>query len=182
MPEATEDAAFLIATSWQALGRARQGDERTEKCDCTVILVFAAFYIEANLNHFIEAMGDTDEMMLFLRPARHPGLEPKLAWFYNKHVAGGVAKTRDDLHEPEFREGFLARFPGFDEIHSFRNGVAHGTIDKGIASLESAKALRQQAKDIVDSLYDIAATAGHPIDRVTTYEMAVESVSQLGDQ
>jgi hypothetical protein len=182
MPEATEDATFLIATSWQALGRARQGDERTETCDCTAVLVFAAFYIEANLNHLIEAMGDTDEMKQFFYPARHPGLQPKLAWFYNKHVAGGRAKTKDELQVSEFRKALLERFPGFEEIHQFRNEVSHGTIDRAVASLESAKRLRQQAKDIVADLFEMAARADHPIDRVTTYEMAVESVRNVADE
>ena len=181
MPEATEDATFLIATSWQALGRANQGDERTEICDCTVILVFAAFYLEANLNHFIEAMGDTEEMKDFLRPARHPGLYPKLAWFHNKHEASGAAKSKDELYADEFRNQLFERFPGFEEIHEFRNGVSHGAIDKAVANLEVAKRLRGQAKDIVGSLFDIAAAASCTIERVTTYEMAVESVQGSND-
>jgi len=58
MPEATEDAVFLIATSYQALGRASVGDDETMTCNCTVVLVFAAFFIEANLSHIIKERGD----------------------------------------------------------------------------------------------------------------------------
>lgn len=49
MPEASKDATLIIATSWQALNRAETGDERTMICNCTVMIVFAAFYIETNL-------------------------------------------------------------------------------------------------------------------------------------
>ena len=37
MPESTVDAIVLISTSWQALKRAEQRDERTMLCDCTVV-------------------------------------------------------------------------------------------------------------------------------------------------
>jgi len=47
MPEVTPDATLIIATSWQALSRAETGDERASICNCTVIIVFAAFFTVA---------------------------------------------------------------------------------------------------------------------------------------
>src|SRR5262245_43722618 len=86
MPEGSVDATILLATSWQALKRAKNGDERTMLCNCTVVVVFAAFFIEANLNHIVEEMGKTNEMLQFLGN-RNAGLQHKLAWFYNNFVA-----------------------------------------------------------------------------------------------
>lgn len=44
MPEGSEDATILIATSWQALKRAKAGDERTMITNCAVVIVFAGFF------------------------------------------------------------------------------------------------------------------------------------------
>ena len=48
MPEGTPDATILIANSWQALNRLKWEIEETEVCDCTIVLLFAGFYIETN--------------------------------------------------------------------------------------------------------------------------------------
>ena len=85
MPEATEDAVFLIATSFQALERAKAGYEETMICNCTVVLVFAAFFIEANLSHIIAEIGESKAMNKSL-DSKNPGLYPKLTWFYNEHI------------------------------------------------------------------------------------------------
>ena len=50
MPEVSTDASILIGISWQALERAEKGDERSIISDCTVAIIFAGFFIEANLN------------------------------------------------------------------------------------------------------------------------------------
>ena len=56
MPEGSLDATILIATSWQALKRAKGGDERTMITNCTIVIVFASFFIEANLNRIIRPL------------------------------------------------------------------------------------------------------------------------------
>jgi hypothetical protein len=77
MPEATADAAILIAASYQAMNRAAAGDPRTQLCDCTVTVAFAGFYIEANLNHVIAELGresDSSKYMVQTREGhRRPG-------------------------------------------------------------------------------------------------------------
>jgi hypothetical protein len=168
MPEASPDATIIIATSWQALGRAETGDERTRISNCTIIIVFAAFYIEANLNHIIETLGQTYEMMEYY--GYRPGLKDKLAWFYIKFCTDDKMKSKKEI----IRE-LKPRFPGFDEISSFRNGVSHGVIDRILANLEDAKNLRAQAKTIVDDLFDIAKQAGYEIPRGITYEATISS-------
>ena len=176
MPEATEDAVFLIATSWQALGRASHGDERTMTCNCTVVLVFAAFFIEANLTHIINEMGDSREMKVFVGRG---GLYPKLGWFYNKFVKDRKVTSKDDLFKDDFRRELFERFPGLEEIKRFRNGVAHGEIDKSLANRDDAKTLRDQAKVIVTDLFEIAEGEGHQIERVMTYERVISSDPDL---
>lgn len=56
MPEISKDASILIGISWQALKRAEKGDDRTKISDCPVAMVFAGFFIEANLNQLIEVL------------------------------------------------------------------------------------------------------------------------------
>ena len=168
MPEASPDATIIIATSWQAKGRAETGDMRTIICNCTVIIVFAAFYIEANLNHIIETMGKTKEMKDYFK--RRPGLQDKLVWFYTTYCADD--KT---IRFKKALEKIKHRFPGFDEIYKFRNDVSHGVINRSLANLDDAKRLRANAIDIVSDLFDSAKKAGCDIPRSVTYEFAISS-------
>ena len=174
MPEATEDAVFLIATSFQALGRAKLGNDQTRTCNCTVVLIFAAFYIEANLTHIIDEMGDFNKMKSFVG-GRNPGLYAKLSWFYNMYVRSKQSQDKDDLFTREFREELDGYFPGFEEIRDYRNNVSHGTIVKSLANYDDAIRLRGQAKDIVSELFAIAKKVGHEIPRAITYQMAISS-------
>jgi hypothetical protein len=166
MPEPSPDATIDIVTSWQALEQAETADERTIISHCTVLIVFAAIYIEANLNHIIEKMGSVYEMMEYY--GYGIGLRDKLTWFYGKFCAEQYWKSRHEVYEE-----LIARFPGFDEIYSFRNSVSHGVIDRSLANLEDAKKMRFQAKAIVDDLFDIANQAGFEIPRGIDYEAAI---------
>ena len=168
MPEASPDATIIIATSWQALGRANTGNVRTMICNCTVIIVFAAYYIEANLNHLIESMGKTKEIIDYY--GYRPGLQDKLVWFYITYCADD--KT---IRNKKAYKAIRHRFPGFDEIYNFRNDVSHGLINRTLANLDDAKRLRANAIDIVSDLFDIAMQAGCEIPRIVTYEFAISS-------
>ena len=172
MPEGSVDATLLLATSWQALTRAKGGDERTMLCNCTVVVVFAAFFIEANLNHIIDEMGKTDEMFQFLGN-RNAGLQHKLAWFYNHVVARQRAATKREMYQNGIEIKLRRKFPGFDEIYNFRNNISHGIIDRNTANLDDAKRLRVNAKAIVDALFKTATKAGYEIPRSITYEFAI---------
>jgi hypothetical protein len=174
MPEVSEDATLLIATSWQALKRARSGDDRTMLCNCIVVIVFAAFFIEANLNHIVEALNKEKEMSRFLGN-RHPGLQDKLAWFYNRFVARSKAANRKQMYRNGIERKLRTKFPGFNEIYKFRNDISHGTINRTATNINNAEKLRRKAKAIVDELYRIIAKTGNVIPRSVTYEVAISS-------
>jgi hypothetical protein len=167
MPETTQDSTIILATSWQALGRAEIGDERTMICNCTVVIVFAAFYIEANLNHIIERLGRVDDLYDKFGP--RPGLQDKLAWLYIEYCPA------EEIGKKKAYKELRKRFPGFDEIYKFRNDVSHGVINRELANLVDAQRLRGNAKEIVADLLEIAKQAGCEIERNTTYEFAISS-------
>lgn len=172
MAEGSIDAMILISISWQALKRAELGDESTRVCNCTVVLVFACFFIEANLNRIIEKMGMEKEMIDFLGN-EHPGLQEKLAWFYNKFVARDKAATKKQFKSKKIYRKIRRKFTGFGKLYDFRNDVSHGDIDLSIANIEDAEMLRIKAKEIVESLFHIAKKSGVEIPRNITYELAI---------
>lgn len=181
MPEVSEDATFLIATSWQALKRAKEGDDRTMVCNCTIVILFAGFFIEANLNHIIYEMGKTNELTRFFGNNRFIGLQGKIGWFYNQYVARDKAQNKREMYNKMIVQKLNRKFPGFDKIYEFRNSVSHGVINRSDASLENTMKLRKQAKEIVDQLFSIAKSAGHEIPRVVSYEMAISSEEEIVD-
>jgi hypothetical protein len=91
---------ILIAISWQALNRALSGRADTTLCDCTVVILFAGFYLEADLNDLIQRLGRTREMRASLKK-QTPGLGDKLASFYNEYVARVKASVRTTSSERE---------------------------------------------------------------------------------
>ncbi|MBN2548453.1 MAG: hypothetical protein JXB15_04810 [Anaerolineales bacterium] len=173
MAEVNEDAMTLISISWQALNRAVSDNKDTILCDCTVIILFACIFIEANLNHIIKEMNMTQQMRQFCgmkKKNQHPGLQHKLGWFYNKCVSRNKAKSTGDKRYAGIQKKLGRKFPGYSTLSNFRNDISHGTINPTIASLASAMKLRQQAKDIVDELFRIAKKNGYNIPRTTTYQ------------
>ncbi len=179
MPEASSDAMILITTSWQALNRVIQSDKETLICDCTVVILFAAFFVEANLNHIIDELDETEEMLDFLygqkrRGDKYPGLQDKLGWFYNQYIEKSKAVTKVQMRENGITGKLIDMFPGFDKIYQFRNDVSHGNINLALANRTDAEKLRQQAKNIVNQLFEIAFTkADRDIPRVITYQAAI---------
>jgi hypothetical protein len=181
MPEASKDAAILIATSYQALKRAENGDQSTEITNCMVLILFAGFFIEENLNVIIKEMKKETEMKSFLGskrgPKTYPGLLDKIAWFYNSYIASQKAASKTELFKKDSKgESLILKkleleFPGIKEIHDFRNKVAHGKIRT--TNLANADKLRKQAKSIVDDLFKIAEHNGYPIMRNITYKAAI---------
>lgn len=115
LPEAGRHAPILIATSWQALNRARHHGPDTRFCDCTVVILFAGFYVEASLNSIIQELRMTGQMKFFLKRP-HPGLQDKLAWFYNEFVARSKAASRDELYNGGITAKVRRRFPWICEV------------------------------------------------------------------
>jgi hypothetical protein len=174
MAEDSKDAMILITTSWQALGRANQGNPATIICDCTVVTLFAGFFVEANLNYIVEKLHLKKEMIAFLNNNRFPGLQDKLAWFYNKFIAKVKAKTKKELFDRGIKAKLRKRYPGFATLYRFRNDLSHGVINDTAKSFPKVVELRQQAKGIVDDLFDAVSHAGHNVPRDITYQIAIQ--------
>lgn len=174
MPEGGPHAPILIATSWQALNRAIQGSKETLLCDCTVVILFAGFYVEANLNYIVEQLSMTYQMESFLNK-KYPGLKHKLSWFYNEFVARSKALNRSTLYNRGILKKIQRRFPGFAKLYKFRNDISHGIINQSAQSLEETIQLRQQAIDMVAEFFRILQKHGHDIPRNTTYYQAIIS-------
>jgi hypothetical protein len=168
LPEVTSDASSIIAVSWQALARAQLGNERTQVCDCTVVVVFAAFFIESTLNHFIEVAGRKKDISP--APGEHDGLHRKLAWVYDNFMAH-PPNTNQTLPSAALEDAF----PGFEAIRKFRNDVSHGIIDRSVATLPNALRLRSAAKAIVNRLLDVARDNDIAIERAVEYSMAISA-------
>jgi hypothetical protein len=184
MPEVSNNAAILIATSFQALDRAKRGSKNTILCNCIITVLFAGFFIEENLDVIIKKMNVGPEMKKFLKLGRyeHPGLLDKLAWYFNRYVASQKFDNREKLFSGKLESRLNKRFPGFGRIYQIRNDVAHGKINRRLTLQETEK-LRIQSKSIADDLLHIAEENNHTISRDITYSMATmnyaKKVSEL---
>ena len=113
-----------------------------------------------------------EEVTVFLKN-QLPGLQDKLAWFYNEFVAEPRLESRNDGMKKLHTE-LGAKFPGLEEIYEFHNKISHGKIDLIAANLADAERLRVQAKSIVNELFKIAELAtGQEIPRAITYDDAI---------
>lgn len=174
MPEAGRHAPILIATSWQALGRALDEGPDTRICNCTVVVLFAGFYVEANLNHVVRVLKLRSRLDAFTGGKRHPGLQDKLAWFYNDFIATVPATDLRTARKHGIDRKVRRRFSGFAKLHRFRNDISHGVVNKSGRSLAQAQQLRQQAKNLVSELFSILERRGHKIRRATSYWEAIQ--------
>jgi len=185
MSEADNTTVTLIATSWQALQRAENNgkkalvfDSSTKLSDCIVTIVFASFFLEANLNHILKTLGRYEDMQKSC--GNFPGLYKKLSWFYKEYAVKREAKNKDDL-----TTRIKIEFPDFDRICEFRNDVAHGNLDsikpyEELHDLEpffiEVGKLRNRTKEIVDKLFEISdKKAGCVIPRNKNYKDVLET-------
>jgi hypothetical protein len=173
MPEGGRDAPVLIATTWQALNRALREGQTTLLCNCTVVVLFSGFYVEANLNHIAETLRMSGQMRAFTGK-RYPGLQDKLAWFYNEFVAPSKAKDLTELRKKGIGRKIRRRFRGFGKLYRFRNDLSHGVINRSARSLPEALRLRRSATDMADELYAILRKRGHCLRRDTSYYDAIK--------
>ena len=174
MAEANKDAMLLISISWQALTRAISNDHQTQICDSIVVTLFAGLFIEANLNHIIKELNMKEELEVFLQNDKFPGMQDKLAWFYNKFIAKNKAMTKKELRNKGIYKKLKRRYPGFIKLYNFRNDLAHGIINNTAKSIREVERLRQKAKDIVYDLYKVVKKSGYSIPRNVTYIKAIQ--------
>ena len=181
MSEGSDHAAILIATSYQALNRAIQSNQDMLITDCTVLILFAGFYVEATLNHIFEFIDkDINAFPLHENSTsgkRYPGMQDKLAWFYNEFVEESKASNWSEIRKKDINSKLRTMFPGFSELHRFRNDISHGRINETAKSLTTAQTLRQQAKDLVGQLYAITTAKGYAVPRLVTYKDALASLT-----
>src|SRR3972149_7536449 len=144
MPEGSKQAAILIATSFQAMNRAAQGRKDTLVSDATVMTLFAGFYTEAPLNYIADFTGNAPAMTDFLKKP-YPGMQDKLAWFYNTYVARQKVPNRGQLYARGIEAKLRRKYPGFAELYKFRNDISHGQVNKCAASMPTAHRLRKRA-------------------------------------
>ena len=116
----------------------------------------------------------TRQMKAFLGH-KYPGLQDKLAWFYNEFVARSKAQNRRALYKSGVVKKIRRRFQGFAKLYRFRNDLSHGVVNKSARSVQEALRLRQQAKNIVSGLFTILAKQGHKIPRDTSYYDAISA-------
>ena len=105
--------------------------------------------------------------------AKYPGLQDKMAWFYNEFVARSKTSNRRALYKRGVTKKIRRRFPGFAKLYKFRNDLSHGVVNGSAQSLAEAQQLRDQAKHIVSELFTILQKRGHDIPRDTTYNEAI---------
>ena len=181
MFEGSEHAAILIAVSFQALNRAMKGNQDTLLTDCTVLVLFAGLYVEATLNHIFESIGkDIKEFPISEEKPQGKmqlGLQDKLAWFYNAFIEDPRAANWNEIRKRQINAKLEGMFPGFSELLAFRNDLWLGMINESAKSLITAQRLRQQAKDLIGRLYNIAAEEGYNVPRLVTYGDAIASLT-----
>ena len=181
MSEGSKHAAILIAVSFQAMNRALKRDQDTLLTDCTVLILFAGFYVKATLNHIFESIGmDINAFPISKEKTRgkmHPGLQDKLEWFYNEFIEDPKATNWNEIRKKRMNAKLESLFPGFSELLAFRNDLSHGKINESAESLDIALMLRQQAKDLVKQLYDFAAKKGYAVPRDVTFRGAISSLT-----
>jgi len=175
LPEAGRHAPILIAASWQALGRAVHEGPDTLICNCIVVVLFAGFYVEANLNHIVQQLHMNRRLNAFTGGKKHPGLQDKLAWFHNEFVASVQSPDLRTAYKRGAAKKVRRRFPGFAQLYRFRNDISHGVINKRGRSLAKAHRLRQQATEMVAEMFAILQSRGYRIPRTTTYWQAITS-------
>ena len=181
MSEGSEHAAILIAVSFQALNRALKANQDTLLTDSTVLILFAGFYVEATLNHILISIGkDIKAFPISEKKPQgkvQPGLQDKLAWFYNEFIEDPKATNWNEMRKKRIYNKLATSFLGFSELLAFRNDLSHGIINETAKSLLTARRLRQQAKDLAGQLYTIAAKNGYDVPRLVTYQDAIASLS-----
>lgn len=173
MSEGNHDAAFLIAVSYQALIRAIENNPGTPAADCTVLILFAGYYVEATLNHIFSSLEKDIKAFAYNKISKASGMNDKLMLFYNEFIEDNKATNWKELRDRKLDTKLNEMFPSYSELRAFRNDISHGKINGMANSLDKALELRQQAKDLTGRFYAITAEKGYNVQRLTTYREAI---------
>lgn len=188
MPEGGFDAPILINISWRARNRTKTDNEDAILGDCTVMIVFACFFIEANLNYIIDYINKRKEMLDFwgYKETKNIGMQDMLVWYHHTfgtdpkiEIIGKLKDSNDKKNE--LYKLVKERYEGFSELYAFRNDIAHGKINSSLAKIDKAEILRLQAKKVVNDLFVLAELAGFSIPRETKFDEANAYHTQKND-
>jgi hypothetical protein len=168
-PRADSDRDKLASTR-----ASHQRGADTRISNCTIVVLFAGFYIEAYINHIIRVLKKRRRFDAFMGRRRYPGLQDKLAWFYNDFISPVPALDLDTARKHGIDRRVRRRFPGFAKLHRFRNDISHGVVNHSGRSVSEAQQLRQQAKTIVSELLAVLEQRGHRIRRTMSYRKAIQ--------
>jgi len=154
MAEVSDNASIFIATSFQAMERAKFGiPHNSETVNLMVSLVFLGFYLEENLDVIINRLNKNNEL-IELFGKKEFGLKYKFGWFYNSYIASSKLIKSNKLFMDGLLKNLEARFPGLEKIYTFRNPVSHGKIKHSL-TIPDVYLLRDRAKAITDELLEI---------------------------
>ena len=158
MAEVSDNAAIFIATSFQAMERAKFGiPPDSVTVNLMIALVFLGFYLEENLDVIITRVNKDDELREFFdvkKGKKKFGLLNKFGWFYNSYIAPSKLEKSSKLFIKDLENNLEARFPGFEKIYTFRNLVSHGKIQHSL-SITDISPLREREKAITCELLEI---------------------------
>lgn len=155
MPEVSENAAILLAISWQAFDRIKTDSFDRKVCDSVVAIVFACFYIEESFNVIIDEQTKKDKTLV--KPGKNSGMLRKCLWLFNEFFLGEDQKIDDPYkknitNEFELLLPLSQEFPDFLKLKELRNCISHGEVKNIMPHLDEIANLRQSAKDIVGRL------------------------------
>ncbi|MEN6511595.1 MAG: hypothetical protein ABFD00_07155 [Chloroherpetonaceae bacterium] len=151
MAEVNNNASILIATSFQAIERAKVSSAPE---NLMISLVFLGFYLEENLDFIIETLNKKNELIKFFNKKNNHGLLDKFGWFYNSYIASERLQKSNKKFMRCLLKNLEERYPGFKKIYEYRNHVSHGKINSSV-NIQKVGQLRQTAKAITDDLLEI---------------------------
>jgi hypothetical protein len=176
MAEVSDNASIFIATSFQAMERAKLGiPPDSVTVNLMIALVFLGFYLEENLDVIITRVNKGGELREFFSDKEGKkkfGLLNKFGWFYNSYIAPYKLEKSNRLFMDDLVKNLEASFPGFEKIYAFRNPVSHGKILHSL-SIPYVYELRERAKAITCELLEIVyQKEGVEIEKIVNYKDA----------
>lgn len=151
MPEVSENAAILLAISWQAFDRIKSDSFDRKVCDSVVAIVFSCFYMEESFNVIIDEV--VKENYSLKKPSRNSGMLKKCLWLFNELFLDKEQRLDDPYkktnNEFDLLLLLIEEFPEFLKLTRLRNYISHGEVYEIVPYLDEISNLRQSSKDII---------------------------------
>ena len=162
MAEVSENAALLLATSYQAFQRIDTSDFGEKVCASAVTIIFACIYLEQSIDVIINKLKVKNRMKREVKQATNhnqPSLLEKYIWFCNEYFLEEKDKVKEPFKRNRRKEYIFTSqldeiIQDFNLLRNLRNDISHGKIDKILPHLNKITELRQSAKNIVSNALD----------------------------